>query len=82
MSRHVVYLHGFASSPESGKARRFADACASRGIGFTCPATSTVELLRYQGYPHVWQLDETSAAGSSTARLIWEFFSAHPLEAS
>lgn len=35
--RHVVYLHGFASSPESGKAQRFAAECAARGIGFTCP---------------------------------------------
>ncbi len=35
--RHVLYLHGFASSPESGKAQRFAAACAARGIGFTCP---------------------------------------------
>ena len=35
--RHVLYLHGFASSPESGKAQKFAAACAERGIGFTCP---------------------------------------------
>lgn len=35
--RHVLYLHGFASSPESGKAQKFAAECAARGIGFTCP---------------------------------------------
>lgn len=35
--RHVVYLHGFASSPASGKAERFAAECAARGIGFSCP---------------------------------------------
>ena len=35
--RHVVYLHGFASSPASSKARRFAKECAARGIGFSCP---------------------------------------------
>lgn len=35
--RHVVYLHGFASSPDSGKAHRFAAECAARGIGFSCP---------------------------------------------
>lgn len=35
--RHVVYLHGFASSPASGKAERFRTACEAHGIGFTCP---------------------------------------------
>lgn len=35
--RHVVYLHGFASSPASSKAKRFAAECAARGIGFSCP---------------------------------------------
>ena len=35
--RHVVYLHGFASSPDSGKAHRFHAECAARGSGFTCP---------------------------------------------
>lgn len=35
--RHVLYLHGFASSPESGKAQKFAAECAAHGIGFTCP---------------------------------------------
>lgn len=34
---HVVYLHGFASSPASSKAERFAKECAARGIGFSCP---------------------------------------------
>jgi pimeloyl-ACP methyl ester carboxylesterase len=34
---HVVYLHGFASSPASSKARRFARELAARGIGFSCP---------------------------------------------
>jgi predicted esterase YcpF (UPF0227 family) len=32
--RHVVYLHGFASSPESGKAQRFADVVRETGIGY------------------------------------------------
>ncbi len=35
--RHVVYLHGFASSPASGKAERFRRELESRGVGFTCP---------------------------------------------
>lgn len=36
-SKHVVYLHGFASSPASGKAHRFRRECEARGISFTCP---------------------------------------------
>lgn len=35
--RHVVYLHGFASSPASGKAQRFKRECEARGVGFSCP---------------------------------------------
>jgi pimeloyl-ACP methyl ester carboxylesterase len=35
--KHVVYLHGFASSPGSSKARRFATELAGHGIGFSCP---------------------------------------------
>lgn len=37
MASHVVYLHGFASSPGSGKAQRFKKECEARGISFTCP---------------------------------------------
>lgn len=36
-SKHVVYLHGFASSPASGKAQRFKRECEARGWSFTCP---------------------------------------------
>lgn len=35
--RHVVYLHGFASSPESSKAQRFGREVTARGAGFSCP---------------------------------------------
>jgi len=34
---HVIYLHGFASSPASGKARWFARALAAHGVAMTCP---------------------------------------------
>jgi pimeloyl-ACP methyl ester carboxylesterase len=34
----VVYLHGFASSPQSGKARFFASKFKSRGVGIEIPA--------------------------------------------
>ncbi|HXT68303.1 MAG TPA: YqiA/YcfP family alpha/beta fold hydrolase [Vicinamibacterales bacterium] len=35
--RHVVYLHGFASSPASSKATRFQRELAGRGVGYSCP---------------------------------------------
>ena len=35
--RHVVYFHGFASSPASSKAERFGRELAALGVGFTCP---------------------------------------------
>ena len=35
--RHVIYLHGFASSPGSSKARRFAAEVSRLGVGFSCP---------------------------------------------
>jgi pimeloyl-ACP methyl ester carboxylesterase len=34
---HVVYLHGFASSPASSKARRFQQELTKLGAGFSCP---------------------------------------------
>ncbi len=34
---HVIYLHGFASSPDSSKAQRFGRELTARGVGFTCP---------------------------------------------
>ena len=34
---HLIYLHGFASSPLSSKAQRFAREVARHGIGFACP---------------------------------------------
>jgi hypothetical protein len=36
-ARHVVYLHGFASSPASSKAMRFGREARARGLGFSCP---------------------------------------------
>jgi predicted esterase YcpF (UPF0227 family) len=35
--RALVYLHGFASSPHSSKARFFAERAASIGAAFHCP---------------------------------------------
>jgi uncharacterized protein len=33
----VIYLHGFASSPDSSKATFFAGRCAEAGVKFLCP---------------------------------------------
>lgn len=35
--RHVIYLHGFASSPRSSKAERFRQELARHGTAVTCP---------------------------------------------
>jgi pimeloyl-ACP methyl ester carboxylesterase len=37
MVRHVIYLHGFASSPRSTKATYFARQFAAAGVGYSCP---------------------------------------------
>jgi alpha-beta hydrolase superfamily lysophospholipase len=35
--RHVIYLHGFASSPASSKALRFERELARHGVSYACP---------------------------------------------
>ena len=47
----VIYLHGFASSPQSSKAMFFAERFAERGVKFVCPdlnhpAFSTLTVSR------------------------------------
>lgn len=56
---HAVYLHGFASSPRSSKASRFARELAAFRVGFSCPdfnepAFATLTVTR--------MLDQTRAA--------------------
>jgi pimeloyl-ACP methyl ester carboxylesterase len=57
--RHVIYLHGFASSPGSSKARRFESELSRLGVGFSCPdfnqpSFETLTVSR--------MLDQTAAA--------------------
>jgi pimeloyl-ACP methyl ester carboxylesterase len=52
--RYVIYLHGFASSPASSKAQRFARELGARGVGFVCPdlnqpAFETLTVTRMLG---------------------------------
>src|SRR5579871_4782137 len=37
MISSVIYLHGFASSPQSTKAQEFARRLAPYGVGYSCP---------------------------------------------
>jgi len=56
---HVIYLHGFASSPASSKARRFAAELANRGIGCACPDFNDPE---FETLTVTRMLDQTAAA--------------------
>lgn len=56
---HVIYLHGFASSPRSSKARRFGDELASRGVGFSCP---DLNLPAFETLTVTRMLDDTRRA--------------------
>jgi hypothetical protein len=52
--RHVVYLHGFTSSPSSSKAQRFGRELAALNVGFSCPdlnqpSFETLTLTRMLG---------------------------------
>jgi pimeloyl-ACP methyl ester carboxylesterase len=59
----IVYLHGFASSPQSGKARFFAEKFSSMGVPFTAPALDggDFEGLTITGQLRV--VDEAVCAG-------------------
>jgi uncharacterized protein len=43
-ARSLVYLHGFASSPRSSKARAFAERAATAGMAFACPDLNEPEF--------------------------------------
>jgi uncharacterized protein len=69
--KHVIYLHGFASSPASSKANYFARALTGLGVGFSCPdfnqpefATLTVTRMLAQTWAAI------DAAGDSEITLI------------
>jgi hypothetical protein len=57
--RHVIYLHGFASSPASSKAQRFAAELAARGIACVCPDFNDPD---FETLTVTRMLDQTAAA--------------------
>ena len=75
----VIYLHGFASAPESSKARFFAGQLAASGISFLCPdlnkpefATLTVSRMLRQLDGHITALPpgEVVLIGSSLGGFV------------
>jgi pimeloyl-ACP methyl ester carboxylesterase len=62
--RHVLYLHGFASSPASSKAAFFRREIAARGLGFSCP---DFNLPAFQTLTVTRMLEQTAAAIDASA---------------
>jgi pimeloyl-ACP methyl ester carboxylesterase len=56
---HIIYLHGFASSPASSKAQRFAHELGALGIGFACPDFNEPE---FETLTVTRMLNQTAAA--------------------
>lgn len=68
--RHAVYLHGFASSPASSKATRFARELADRGVGFTCPDLNEPDFETLTVTRMLGQTREAIAAAEAPVVLI------------
>ena len=75
----VVYLHGFASSPESAKATFFAEKFSAHGITFVCPdlnlpafSALTVSRMLQQLEKHIASLppDDIVLIGSSLGGFV------------
>ena len=58
-TRRVIYLHGFASSPESSKARRFELELSRCGVDFSCP---DFNLPAFESLTITRMLDDTRRA--------------------
>ena len=56
---HVIYLHGFASSPQSSKAIRFERELARHGVGYACP---DFNLPSFEDLTVTRMLDQTREA--------------------
>ena len=65
MSRRLVYLHGFASSPRSSKARLFADRAKAAGWGYTCPDLNLPDFTALTVSRMIDQAEAAIVAGGS-----------------
>lgn len=61
--RRVVYLHGFASSPRSSKARLFAERAEAAGWGYTCPDLNLPDFTTLTVSRMIDQTEAAVAAG-------------------
>lgn len=69
--RHLVYLHGFASSPRSSKARLFAERAETAGWGYTCPDLNVPDFTALTVSRMIDQADAAvAAAGSGPVALV------------
>ena len=77
--RHYIYLHGLASSPQSGKARFLADRLAGHGLTLLCPdlnqpdfSTLTVTRMIHQVEQAIHELGPAPVVlvGSSLGALV------------
>ncbi len=59
---HVVYLHGFASSPLSSKAAFFRERLAERGVGMQCPDFNEPDVSSLTISRMLGQVEERLAA--------------------
>jgi hypothetical protein len=57
--RHVIYLHGFASSPSSSKAERYRRELSAYGVGLSCPDFNEPE---FETLTVTRMLDQTAGA--------------------
>jgi pimeloyl-ACP methyl ester carboxylesterase len=60
---HVIYLHGFASSPASSRAQRFGRELTARGVGFSCPDFNVPEFETLTVTRMLEQTETAIAAG-------------------
>ena len=68
--RRVVYLHGFASSPGSSKAQRFARELQALGVAFVCPDFNLPEFGTLTVTRMIGQVERELASGDGPVALI------------
>jgi pimeloyl-ACP methyl ester carboxylesterase len=83
--RHVVYLHGFASSPDSSKATLFRREAVARGCTFACPDFNAPSFETLTVTRMLAQTADAIAAASGPVALIGSslgaFVAVHAAEA-